>query len=152
MEFLDLFEISEIDELIDRPERRYSLSMQSVTDDTNFGLCNIFVALSPHLSEDEDQKCILPKSSEKKSPILYLHKNHLNVSMKIGTLTYEQRQIKLKRYREKKKNRVWSKKINYNCRKKVAENRLRIRGRFVKKEQALVLQKISESCEINISN
>ena len=37
---------------------------------------------------------------------------------------------------EKKKRRVWQKKINYDCRKKVADCRLRVKGKFVTYEQA----------------
>lgn len=35
-----------------------------------------------------------------------------------------------------RKRRIWKKKINYDCRKKVADNRLRIKGKFVTREQA----------------
>ena len=41
------------------------------------------------------------------------------------------------KYMEKKKGRVWRKKVNYNCRKQVADKRLRIKGKFVTQEQAL---------------
>jgi hypothetical protein len=58
---------------------------------------------------------------------------------KIGTLTIKQRKELLARYLEKKKRRKWKKNISYDCRKKVAENRLRYKGRFVTKEQAEVL-------------
>lgn len=37
---------------------------------------------------------------------------------------------------EKKRRRVWRKKVNYDCRKKVADGRLRIKGKFVTYEQA----------------
>ena len=37
---------------------------------------------------------------------------------------------------EKKKRRIWKKKVNYDCRKKVADGRLRIKGKFVTYEQA----------------
>ena len=54
----------------------------------------------------------------------------------IGGLTISQRKDKIKRYLEKRKRRIWKKKISYDCRKKVADKRLRIKGRFVTKEQA----------------
>lgn len=54
----------------------------------------------------------------------------------IGTLTQIQRQEKLKRYLEKKQRRVWAKKIKYDCRKKVADSRVRVKGRFVSKAKA----------------
>ena len=53
---------------------------------------------------------------------------------KIGTLSVAERAEKLKKFREKRKHRNYKKKISYLCRKKVADNRLRIKGRFVKKE------------------
>lgn len=54
----------------------------------------------------------------------------------IGTLTSEQRQIRIRRFLEKRKRRVWTKKISYDCRKRVADGRLRVKGRFVTKTQA----------------
>lgn len=58
------------------------------------------------------------------------------VARKIGTLTLEERRIKIEKYLEKRKRRSWNKRVNYDCRKKVADNRLRIKGRFVTKDQA----------------
>ena len=55
----------------------------------------------------------------------------------IGTLTPEQRKAKVKKYQEKRKKRTWQKKIYYDCRKRVADNRLRIKGRFVTRSQAI---------------
>ena len=52
-----------------------------------------------------------------------------------------ERKEKIKNYLEKRKNRNWKKRINYDCRKKVADNRIRLKGRFVTKEQAKLLEK-----------
>ena len=54
----------------------------------------------------------------------------------IGGLSFEKRRLKLLKYMEKKKRRVWKKKVNYDCRKKVADGRLWIKGKFVTYEQA----------------
>lgn len=35
-----------------------------------------------------------------------------------------------------RKNRIWGKKISYDCRKRVADARLRIKGRFITRKQA----------------
>lgn len=51
-------------------------------------------------------------------------------------LSFEKRRVKLLRYLDKKKRRVWKKKVSYDCRKKVADERLRIKGKFVTHEQA----------------
>jgi len=67
--------------------------------------------------------------------------NHLpfHVPRKIGTLTVEERRVKIEKYLEKRKKRTWCKKISYDCRKRVADSRLRIKGRFVTKDQAYVM-------------
>eukprot|EP00357_Protocruzia_adherens_P034391 CAMPEP_0114972798 /NCGR_PEP_ID=MMETSP0216-20121206/595_1 /TAXON_ID=223996 /ORGANISM="Protocruzia adherens, Strain Boccale" /LENGTH=329 /DNA_ID=CAMNT_0002333211 /DNA_START=1 /DNA_END=990 /DNA_ORIENTATION=- len=67
---------------------------------------------------------------------------------KIGTLTVEERRQKIKRYLEKRKRRIWSKKITYDCRKRVADNRLRYKGRFVTKDQARLLLGLPPDAEI----
>lgn len=60
-----------------------------------------------------------------------LMETHDQKTEKIGTLTIQERMKKIDRYLEKKKKRTWVKKIHYNCRKRVADKRLRIKGRFV---------------------
>jgi hypothetical protein len=55
----------------------------------------------------------------------------------IGTLTLEQRKEKIEKYLAKRKKRTWQKRIYYDCRKKVADKRLRIKGRFVTKDQVI---------------
>ncbi|CAG9316617.1 unnamed protein product [Blepharisma stoltei] len=59
---------------------------------------------------------------------------------KIGTLTIEERHLKIEKYLEKRKRRNFCKKISYECRKRVADDRIRIRGRFVSKIQAEALR------------
>lgn len=57
----------------------------------------------------------------------------------LGPISWLERKNKVSKYLQKKKKRIWNKKINYDCRKKVAENRLRIKGKFVTPEQAFSL-------------
>jgi len=73
---------------------------------------------------------------------------------RIGRLTFEERQQKIRRYRAKRSKRIWQKRINYSCRKRVADNRIRIKGRFVSKEEAQQLEKThkSEEDEIKVEN
>jgi hypothetical protein len=40
------------------------------------------------------------------------------------------------RFLEKRKRRNWNRKVYYDCRKKVADSRLRIKGRFITRVQA----------------
>ncbi|CAG9316043.1 unnamed protein product [Blepharisma stoltei] len=69
---------------------------------------------------------------------------------KIGTLTLEERKIKIERYLEKRKRRTFSKRIAYACRKRVADSRIRIKGRFVTKVQADALKGL-ENDKNNVS-
>ena len=55
----------------------------------------------------------------------------------VGTLSAEERKRKIDRFLEKRKRRTWAKKISYDCRKRVADNRLRVKGRFVTRLQAM---------------
>ena len=47
------------------------------------------------------------------------------------------RRLKVERYLEKRRKKTWDRKICYNCRQKVAEERLRIKGKFIKKRRAM---------------
>ena len=62
----------------------------------------------------------------------------------IGPLTEEQRRQKINNYLEKKKRKNDKKKFSYTVRKQVAEKRLRIKGRFVTKEQAFQILGLSQ--------
>jgi len=61
----------------------------------------------------------------------------MSPAKQVGTLSAEERKRKIERYLEKRKRRSWTKKISYDCRKRVADNRLRVKGRFVTRLQAM---------------
>ena len=99
-------------------------------------------------SEVKNQKKLLP-------PFLYMPfgvpMNIIDVILKsdkkvaeeektrfIGPLTLTERNEKLKKYQEKKKNRKW-KSIRYNIRKDLADQRERFQGRFVKTNKSTLL-------------
>ena len=51
---------------------------------------------------------------------------------RIGKLTLEERRQKILRYRQKRHERNFKKKIKYVCRKTLADSRPRVRGRFAR--------------------
>ncbi len=55
-----------------------------------------------------------------------------NKNGRIGIYTREERNIIIQKFYEKRKRRVWKKKIRYHCRKNLADRRVRVKGRFVK--------------------
>ncbi|RHY19370.1 hypothetical protein DYB25_006148 [Aphanomyces astaci] len=50
----------------------------------------------------------------------------------IGAYTPTARKLRLEKFHEKRKKRIWKKSIKYDCRKKLADDRPRIKGRFVR--------------------
>ena len=66
---------------------------------------------------------------------------------KIGTITAGERRLKVIKFLEKRKKRIFKKRISYECRKRVADSRIRIKGRFVTKEQASNL--VNENDSLN---
>jgi len=53
----------------------------------------------------------------------------------IGAYTKEQRKQRIDRFREKKLRRIWQKQIKYDCRKRLADTRPRVKGRFVSRKE-----------------
>jgi len=67
----------------------------------------------------------------------------------IGNYTPEQRRVRLTKFLEKREKRVWKKKVKYGCRKKLADSRPRVKGRFVPRAvQEQVLETASDEMAI----
>ena len=62
----------------------------------------------------------------------------------IGPLTIAERHRRILKFIHKKHNKNAAKKFTYECRKQVAEKRLRIKGRFVTKQQAFQILGLEE--------
>lgn len=62
----------------------------------------------------------------------------------IGPISESDRLSRVRRYLDKKRNKQNMKKFCYQCRKQVAEKRLRIKGRFVTREQAFEILGLSQ--------
>ena len=70
----------------------------------------------------------------------------------IGPLTHKQRQDKVIKFITKKRIKSNCKKFTYECRKHVSEKRLRIKGRFVTKNQAFEILGLHEDDENSNEN
>lgn len=117
----------------------FDQALQSMPDEVKQWMQIPFDYVMPSAEQFEEP-------SVKKSPNLNINypKN------KIGTLTVEERREKVRNFLEKRKRRNFKKKISYMCRKKVADQRIRVKGRFVSKVQAseLLDAKNPQSSEI----
>ena len=60
----------------------------------------------------------------------------------IGAYSPEQRKSRIERFIEKRSRRVWTKKVKYDVRKNFADSRLRVKGRFVKKEDEEIMREL----------
>lgn len=87
------------------------------------------VKIEPHYSTDGGILCpsILPTKLQE----VYFKQG------RIGVYTKTQRKELLGRFSRKRARRVWFKKIRYGCRKSLACQRIRVKGRFVKTTEKL---------------
>lgn len=58
----------------------------------------------------------------------------------IGAYSPASRKVRLDRFRAKRQTRVWTRKVKYDVRKSFADSRMRVKGRFVKKEDEFMMR------------
>lgn len=103
-----------------------SAQMLQLFDQALQSYTNEFMKMYPNAINPEFQYEV-PSTSEKPK---FCYKN----TGKIGTISAEERREKVLRFLEKRKRRVYTKKISYLCRKRVADQRERFKGRFISKK------------------
>jgi hypothetical protein len=54
---------------------------------------------------------------------------------RVGIYTPAERAAIIAKFQRKRTRRIWNKKIRYGCRKSLADRRLRVKGRFVKRSE-----------------
>ncbi|CAM9198067.1 unnamed protein product [Sphacelaria rigidula] len=60
----------------------------------------------------------------------------------VGAYSPEARRKRIERFLEKREHRVWTKMVKYDVRKNFADTRMRVKGRFVKKEDEALLREV----------
>jgi hypothetical protein len=60
----------------------------------------------------------------------------------IGAYSPTSREMRIHKFLAKRNHRVWVKKVKYDVRKNFADSRLRVKGRFVKKEDEMLMREL----------
>ena len=60
----------------------------------------------------------------------------------VGAYSPMSRHLRVNRFLEKRNQRTWTKKVKYNVRKDFADSRLRVKGRFVKQEDEMLMREL----------
>ena len=108
-----------------------------------------------HITDDEmddEQNGTHNKRQEQEGDTASMGSEDASAEPLIGQLTHKERQEKVLKFIMRKRMKTHGKKFTYECRKQVAEKRLRIKGRFVTKLQAFQILGITEADENSNEN
>ncbi|KAL3666025.1 hypothetical protein V7S43_008818 [Phytophthora oleae] len=83
-------------------------------------------------AESSSSSLSVSESTDSLLSVLNVGSSSLKSEKKIGAYSPAARKLRLQKFHEKRKNRTWKKSIKYDCRKKLADDRPRIKGRFVR--------------------
>lgn len=78
--------------------------------------------------------CCRPVSNSPSFP-----NTQMETAYRIGRYTPAERRVRLERYREKRATRNYNRRVKYDCRKMIADKRIRVQGRFVKRDEEVAL-------------
>lgn len=98
--------------------------------------------------EDKEVRSGLGRPRSMSDPNLTVHLDDLGLlHVKgpegwVGAYSPDSREIRINRFLEKRNHRVWVKKVKYDVRKNFADSRLRVKGRFVKKEDEMLMREL----------
>lgn len=84
-------------------------------------------------------------SARSAPPGAILPEVELASSFRIGRYTPAERRLRVERYRQKRARRDFSARVKYDCRKRIADRRARVRGRFV--TRAVELQLVASATD-----
>ena len=95
--------------------------------------CELFSFIDcEFIPQDQIMYLDLPSNNEMKT-IVNQPQTELSGDNIIGAYSPKSRREKIKKFLDKRSRRNWTRKVKYEVRKKFADSRKRIRGRFIKK-------------------